>query len=45
MHVCHARFPEAVDSGIIEVIAPSPSFYPDMDSLKETFGDTLQRVK
>ena len=39
------RFPESVESGLLEVIAPPANFYPDMDHLKLTFGDTKERVK
>lgn len=38
-------FPEAVASGLLEVIVPPPGFYPNLDSLKETFGDTPERVR
>lgn len=39
------RFPEHVESGLIEVISPSPSYYPNMDSLKITLGDPVERVR
>ncbi|XP_025088478.1 alpha-1,3-mannosyl-glycoprotein 4-beta-N-acetylglucosaminyltransferase B-like [Pomacea canaliculata] len=38
-------FPEAVTSGLLEVIVPPPGFYPNLSSLRETFGDTQERVK
>lgn len=39
------NLPDAVSSGVIEVISPSPHFYPDFNNLKETFGDPKERVK
>ncbi|XP_028816029.1 alpha-1,3-mannosyl-glycoprotein 4-beta-N-acetylglucosaminyltransferase B isoform X2 [Denticeps clupeoides] len=39
------NFPDDVKSGLLEVIAPSPHFYPDFTQLKSTFGDTQDRVK
>ncbi|KAL7648574.1 UNVERIFIED_CONTAM: hypothetical protein RMT77_000480 [Armadillidium vulgare] len=39
------KFPEHVESGLIEVISPSPSYYPNMDSLKITLGDPVERVR
>lgn len=33
-----------MESGIIEVIAPSPSFYPNFSKLHNTLGDDHQRV-
>ncbi|XP_067237801.1 alpha-1,3-mannosyl-glycoprotein 4-beta-N-acetylglucosaminyltransferase B-like isoform X2 [Chanodichthys erythropterus] len=39
------NFPDAVSSGMIEVISPSPHFYPDFSHLKETFGDPKERVR
>ncbi|KAK2170426.1 hypothetical protein LSH36_3g29011 [Paralvinella palmiformis] len=41
----HARFKEHMESGLLEVIAPSVDFYPSFDNLRETFGDSLERVK
>lgn len=43
MLVC--RFAEEVNSGLIEVISPSPYYYPDFTKLKETFGDSKERVQ
>lgn len=39
------RFPAQIESGLIEVIAPSPSYYPDMDKLRITLGDSRERVR
>lgn len=40
-----ARFPAEMESGLLEVLAPSPAYYPDFTTLKQTFGDSLERVK
>lgn len=39
------RFPEHLESGLLEVISPPESFYPDMDKLKQTLGDPMERVR
>uniref|UniRef100_A0A673G941 Alpha-1,3-mannosyl-glycoprotein 4-beta-N-acetylglucosaminyltransferase B-like n=1 Tax=Sinocyclocheilus rhinocerous TaxID=307959 RepID=A0A673G941_9TELE len=39
------NLPDAVRSGVIEVISPSPHYYPDFSILKETFGDPKERVR
>ncbi|KAJ9594645.1 hypothetical protein L9F63_027372, partial [Diploptera punctata] len=39
------QFSEQVESGLIEVISPPASYYPDMDNLKETLGDPPERVR
>ncbi|XP_030638641.1 alpha-1,3-mannosyl-glycoprotein 4-beta-N-acetylglucosaminyltransferase B [Chanos chanos] len=39
------NFPDHVQSGLIEVVSPSPYFYPNFTDLKETFGDSKERVK
>lgn len=41
----YSRFPSQVESGLIEVIAPSPAYYPDLDSLRITLGDSPERVR
>lgn len=41
----HKQFREHVDSGLLEVIAPSAAFYPDFNTLRQTLGDTMDRVK
>lgn len=38
-------FPDSVSNGLLEVISPPAEFYPDMDNLKQTFGDTKERVR
>lgn len=42
--VCYS-FPEQVQSGLLEVISPSPFYYPDWSNLSQTLGDPLDRVK
>ncbi|XP_063837497.1 alpha-1,3-mannosyl-glycoprotein 4-beta-N-acetylglucosaminyltransferase A-like [Ostrinia nubilalis] len=38
-------FSKHVESGLIEVISASPTYYPDFDSLPITLGDSQKRVK
>ncbi|GFT26759.1 alpha-1,3-mannosyl-glycoprotein 4-beta-N-acetylglucosaminyltransferase B [Nephila pilipes] len=39
------QFPEHINSGLLEVIAPPSTYYPDFDKLRQTLGDPLERVK
>nr|XP_014100548.1 alpha-1,3-mannosyl-glycoprotein 4-beta-N-acetylglucosaminyltransferase A isoform X1 [Bactrocera oleae] len=39
------NFEAFVDCGLIDIIAPSPSYYPNFDSLRITLQDSLERVK
>ncbi|KAK3719834.1 hypothetical protein RRG08_040136 [Elysia crispata] len=39
------NFAESLASGLLEVLVPPAGFYPNLDNLKETFGDTKERVK
>ncbi|GFY72961.1 alpha-1,3-mannosyl-glycoprotein 4-beta-N-acetylglucosaminyltransferase B [Trichonephila inaurata madagascariensis] len=39
------RFQKHLDSGLLEVIAPSEGYYPDFNSLRNTLGDTVERVR
>lgn len=39
------RFSTELSSGLLEVISPPPAYYPDLTNLKETFGDSRERVK
>ncbi|KAJ7376863.1 hypothetical protein OS493_032011 [Desmophyllum pertusum] len=39
------RFPSDINSGLIEIVSPSASFYPDLDAVPLTFGDSRERVK
>ncbi|XP_069510203.1 alpha-1,3-mannosyl-glycoprotein 4-beta-N-acetylglucosaminyltransferase B isoform X4 [Ambystoma mexicanum] len=38
-------FPNEMQSGLLEVISPSPHFYPDFSRLRESFGDPKERVR
>ncbi|XP_043928129.1 alpha-1,3-mannosyl-glycoprotein 4-beta-N-acetylglucosaminyltransferase A [Protopterus annectens] len=38
-------FSVEINSGLLEVISPPASYYPDWSDLKETFGDSKERVK
>ncbi|KAG9348669.1 hypothetical protein JZ751_028986, partial [Albula glossodonta] len=39
------RFAAEFSSGLLELISPPASYYPDLNNLKETFGDSKERVK
>ncbi|GFR64112.1 alpha-1,3-mannosyl-glycoprotein 4-beta-N-acetylglucosaminyltransferase A [Elysia marginata] len=39
------NFAQSLESGLLEVLVPPAGFYPNLDNLKETFGDTKERVK
>lgn len=39
------RFLQQIDSGIIEIISPSPAYYPNLDDLPQTLGDSAERVR
>ncbi|XP_070692641.1 alpha-1,3-mannosyl-glycoprotein 4-beta-N-acetylglucosaminyltransferase A isoform X2 [Pempheris klunzingeri] len=39
------NFPKEVQSGLLEVVSPSQHYYPDFSTLRETFGDSKDRVK
>ncbi|NWT00720.1 MGT4B acetylglucosaminyltransferase, partial [Mionectes macconnelli] len=38
-------FPGEIQSGVLEVISPPASYYPDLSNLKKTFGDSEDRVR
>ncbi|NXA11211.1 MGT4B acetylglucosaminyltransferase, partial [Sapayoa aenigma] len=38
-------FPREIQSGVLEVISPPASYYPDLSNLKKTFGDSEARVR
>ncbi|KFP24368.1 Alpha-1,3-mannosyl-glycoprotein 4-beta-N-acetylglucosaminyltransferase B, partial [Colius striatus] len=38
-------FPREVRSGVLEVISPPTSYYPDLSKLKKQFGDSEERVR
>ncbi|XP_056637146.1 alpha-1,3-mannosyl-glycoprotein 4-beta-N-acetylglucosaminyltransferase B [Diorhabda sublineata] len=39
------KFPLQIESGLIEIIAPSAGYYPSFDKLRITLGDSPERVK
>lgn len=39
------RFPQYVENGLIEVISPSPAYYPNMNKLRVTLNDPPERVR
>lgn len=39
------RFSTELSSGLLEVISPPAAYYPELTNLKETFGDSRERVK
>uniref|UniRef100_A0AAY5JZ92 Alpha-1,3-mannosyl-glycoprotein 4-beta-N-acetylglucosaminyltransferase B n=1 Tax=Esox lucius TaxID=8010 RepID=A0AAY5JZ92_ESOLU len=39
------NFPKDVHSGLLEVVSPSHDFYPNFSRLRETFGDSKERVR
>ncbi|NXD83457.1 MGT4B acetylglucosaminyltransferase, partial [Halcyon senegalensis] len=38
-------FPREIQSGVLEVISPPASYYPDLSNLKQTLGDSEDRVR
>lgn len=40
----YSRFPLESEAGVIEVISPSSTYYPDLSKLRDTLGDDHQRV-
>ncbi|ETE68938.1 Alpha-1,3-mannosyl-glycoprotein 4-beta-N-acetylglucosaminyltransferase A, partial [Ophiophagus hannah] len=39
------EFSTEIRSGLVEIIAPPAFYYPDMKNLKETFGDSKERLE
>lgn len=39
------KFKSSLESGLLEVIVPSPNYYPPLDELPSTFNDPPERVK
>ncbi|XP_030057252.1 alpha-1,3-mannosyl-glycoprotein 4-beta-N-acetylglucosaminyltransferase A [Microcaecilia unicolor] len=39
------EFSTEISSGLVEIISPPFSYYPDLKDVKETFGDSKERVK
>ncbi|XP_039607583.1 alpha-1,3-mannosyl-glycoprotein 4-beta-N-acetylglucosaminyltransferase B-like isoform X3 [Polypterus senegalus] len=44
-HAIKNAFPQDVEAGLLEVVSPSFGYYPDFTNLRETFGDSKERVK
>ncbi|XP_063776447.1 alpha-1,3-mannosyl-glycoprotein 4-beta-N-acetylglucosaminyltransferase-like protein MGAT4D isoform X1 [Pseudophryne corroboree] len=44
-NVIKESFPHEIQSGVLEIISPSPLYYPDFSNIKETFGDSKERVR
>ncbi|XP_050751935.1 alpha-1,3-mannosyl-glycoprotein 4-beta-N-acetylglucosaminyltransferase-like protein MGAT4D [Gymnogyps californianus] len=40
-----ASFPREIQSGVLEVISPPASYYPDLSNLKKTLGDSEDRIR
>ncbi|XP_053110896.1 alpha-1,3-mannosyl-glycoprotein 4-beta-N-acetylglucosaminyltransferase-like protein MGAT4D isoform X2 [Hemicordylus capensis] len=40
-----SNFPNDILSGVLEVISPPASYYPKFSNLRETFGDSANRVR
>ena len=40
-----AQFGEHIDSGLLEIISPPASYYPNMTTLRQTLGDPIERVR
>eukprot|EP00096_Caligus_rogercresseyi_P008430 TRINITY_DN2721_c0_g1_i1.p1 TRINITY_DN2721_c0_g1~~TRINITY_DN2721_c0_g1_i1.p1 ORF type:complete len:536 (+),score=175.30 TRINITY_DN2721_c0_g1_i1:55-1662(+) len=38
-------FPDQIQEGLIEIIAPPSEFYPNMSTLRQTLGDNTERVQ
>lgn len=48
LHVANSintRFSTSIESGFIEIISPTASYYPDMTKLRLTLNDSSERVK
>lgn len=43
--VIYNEFPDAINEGLLEIVVPSPAFYPDLDSIPPTFDDPPDRMK
>lgn len=39
------RYPKQVENGLIEVISPSPGYYPNFDTIPPSLGDSRKRTK
>ena len=41
----YRNFTRQVDNGLLQVISPNKSAYPDFKNLRQTFGDPMERVQ
>ncbi|OCT99769.1 alpha-1,3-mannosyl-glycoprotein 4-beta-N-acetylglucosaminyltransferase B [Xenopus laevis] len=39
------NFPQEIESGVLEIVSPPVNYYPDLSNIKETFGDSKERVR
>ncbi|KAM9173606.1 alpha-1,3-mannosyl-glycoprotein 4-beta-N-acetylglucosaminyltransferase A isoform 2-T3 [Pangshura tecta] len=39
------EFSTEISSGLVEIISPPATYYPDLTNLRETFGDSKERVR
>ncbi|XP_042696738.1 alpha-1,3-mannosyl-glycoprotein 4-beta-N-acetylglucosaminyltransferase A isoform X4 [Chrysemys picta bellii] len=39
------EFSTEISSGLVEIISPPATYYPDLTNVKETFGDSKERVR
>ncbi|XP_035182212.1 alpha-1,3-mannosyl-glycoprotein 4-beta-N-acetylglucosaminyltransferase-like protein MGAT4D isoform X1 [Oxyura jamaicensis] len=40
-----SSFPKEIQSGVLEIISPPASYYPDLSNLRKTLGDSEDRVR
>nr|XP_048714325.1 alpha-1,3-mannosyl-glycoprotein 4-beta-N-acetylglucosaminyltransferase A isoform X3 [Caretta caretta] len=43
--ILEKEFSTEISSGLVEIISPPATYYPDLTNLKETFGDSKERVR
>ncbi|XP_020848470.1 alpha-1,3-mannosyl-glycoprotein 4-beta-N-acetylglucosaminyltransferase A [Phascolarctos cinereus] len=43
--ILEKEFSTEINSGLMEIISPPATYYPDFTNLKKTFGDSKERVK
>ncbi|XP_018418915.1 PREDICTED: alpha-1,3-mannosyl-glycoprotein 4-beta-N-acetylglucosaminyltransferase-like protein MGAT4D, partial [Nanorana parkeri] len=39
------NFPREIQSGVLEIVSPPAAYYPEFSNIKETFGDSKERVR
>ncbi|XP_049826869.1 alpha-1,3-mannosyl-glycoprotein 4-beta-N-acetylglucosaminyltransferase B isoform X1 [Schistocerca gregaria] len=40
-----SQFPEQLETGLLELVSPPATYYPDLDALRTTLGDPPERVR